>query len=252
MPLLNAQTVADLQEACGAELVWGDPELLQRESMGFVGVRAGRGHPGDGRGDGRRVSAILGAGVTIVSIALGVVLGLSPWPVGNKLDPQAIAVASVRGFRGRCGAREGTSRTARGAMDAAVLRAFSFSTWSRSASTQWRPSWEMFRRDSALQFALPSSWQLAPQHPGPVRASPPRRAERKWPGLRAGIERHLHPQVFRWPPSTTTVVAGQVCEYFVRPSCRRGFTSNCRPQPGALSKTLLRTMERPAWPVSSW
>ena len=40
-------------------------------------------------------------------------LGLSPWPVGNKLDPQAIAVASVRGFRGRCGAREGTSRTAR-------------------------------------------------------------------------------------------------------------------------------------------
>jgi hypothetical protein len=34
MTLLNAQTVADLQEACGAELVWGDPELLQRESMG--------------------------------------------------------------------------------------------------------------------------------------------------------------------------------------------------------------------------
>jgi len=29
------------------------------------------------------------------------------------MDPQAIAVAGVRGFRGRCGAREGTSRTAR-------------------------------------------------------------------------------------------------------------------------------------------
>jgi phosphate acetyltransferase len=36
IPLLVAPTVADLQRACGAELVRGNPELLQRESMGFV------------------------------------------------------------------------------------------------------------------------------------------------------------------------------------------------------------------------
>src|SRR5664279_791518 len=36
VPLLVAPTVADLQEACGAELVWGNREWLQRESMGLV------------------------------------------------------------------------------------------------------------------------------------------------------------------------------------------------------------------------
>jgi phosphate acetyltransferase len=36
IPLLVAPTVANLQQACGAELVRGNPELLQRESMGFV------------------------------------------------------------------------------------------------------------------------------------------------------------------------------------------------------------------------
>ena len=35
-PVLSAPMVADLQKACGAELVRGNPELLQRESMGFV------------------------------------------------------------------------------------------------------------------------------------------------------------------------------------------------------------------------
>ncbi len=36
IPLLVAPTVADLQEACGAELVRGNPELLHKETMGFV------------------------------------------------------------------------------------------------------------------------------------------------------------------------------------------------------------------------
>ena len=36
IPLLVAPTVANLQQACGADLVRGNPELLQRESMGFV------------------------------------------------------------------------------------------------------------------------------------------------------------------------------------------------------------------------
>ena len=36
IPLLVAPTVANLQQACGAELVRGNPELLQKESMGFV------------------------------------------------------------------------------------------------------------------------------------------------------------------------------------------------------------------------
>jgi phosphate acetyltransferase len=36
IPLLFAPSVADLQQACGATLVRGNPELLQRESMGFV------------------------------------------------------------------------------------------------------------------------------------------------------------------------------------------------------------------------
>lgn len=36
IPLLAAPTVANLQLACGAELLRGNPELLQRESMGFV------------------------------------------------------------------------------------------------------------------------------------------------------------------------------------------------------------------------
>jgi phosphate acetyltransferase len=36
MPLLSAPTVAELQQACNAELVRGNPELLHRESMGFV------------------------------------------------------------------------------------------------------------------------------------------------------------------------------------------------------------------------
>ncbi|MEP6563160.1 MAG: AAA family ATPase, partial [Nakamurella sp.] len=36
IPLLVAPTVLNLQRACGAELVRGDPELLHRESMGFV------------------------------------------------------------------------------------------------------------------------------------------------------------------------------------------------------------------------
>ena len=36
IPILVAPTVADLQHACGAELVRGNPGLLQRESMGFV------------------------------------------------------------------------------------------------------------------------------------------------------------------------------------------------------------------------
>jgi phosphate acetyltransferase len=36
IPLLVAPTVANLQQACGAELVRGDPALLQKESMGFV------------------------------------------------------------------------------------------------------------------------------------------------------------------------------------------------------------------------
>jgi phosphate acetyltransferase len=35
-PLLFAPTVADLQEACGAQLVRGNPEWLQRESMGLL------------------------------------------------------------------------------------------------------------------------------------------------------------------------------------------------------------------------
>ncbi len=35
-PLLSSPTVADLQKACGAELIRGNPEWLQRESMGFV------------------------------------------------------------------------------------------------------------------------------------------------------------------------------------------------------------------------
>ena len=34
--MLVAPTVANLQQACGAELVRGNPELLQQESMGFV------------------------------------------------------------------------------------------------------------------------------------------------------------------------------------------------------------------------
>jgi len=36
IPLLIAPTVADLQKACGAELVRGNPEWLQRESMGLL------------------------------------------------------------------------------------------------------------------------------------------------------------------------------------------------------------------------
>jgi len=36
IPVLVAPTVADLQAACGAQLVRGNPELLERESMGFV------------------------------------------------------------------------------------------------------------------------------------------------------------------------------------------------------------------------
>ncbi|MET0966356.1 MAG: phosphate acetyltransferase [Nakamurella sp.] len=36
IPLLVAPTVANLQEACGAEMVRGNPDLLRRESMGFV------------------------------------------------------------------------------------------------------------------------------------------------------------------------------------------------------------------------
>ncbi len=36
IPLLVAPTVENLQQACGAELVRGNPELLQKESMGFV------------------------------------------------------------------------------------------------------------------------------------------------------------------------------------------------------------------------
>jgi phosphate acetyltransferase len=36
IPLLVAPTVANLQQACGADLVRGNAELLQRESMGFV------------------------------------------------------------------------------------------------------------------------------------------------------------------------------------------------------------------------
>jgi len=35
-PVLVAPTVANLQRACGAELVRGDPDLLHKESMGFV------------------------------------------------------------------------------------------------------------------------------------------------------------------------------------------------------------------------
>src|SRR6478752_4206928 len=35
-PVLVAPTVANLQRACGAELVRGDPEMLNKESMGFV------------------------------------------------------------------------------------------------------------------------------------------------------------------------------------------------------------------------
>jgi phosphate acetyltransferase len=35
-PVLVAPTVANLQRACGAELVRGDPDLLNKESMGFV------------------------------------------------------------------------------------------------------------------------------------------------------------------------------------------------------------------------
>ena len=35
-PVLVAPTVAGLQRACGAELVRGDPDLLNKESMGFV------------------------------------------------------------------------------------------------------------------------------------------------------------------------------------------------------------------------
>ena len=35
-PVLVAPTVGDLQQACGAELVRGNPELLQQESLGFV------------------------------------------------------------------------------------------------------------------------------------------------------------------------------------------------------------------------
>src|SRR6478609_3558178 len=35
-PVLVAPTVANLQRACGAELVRGDPDLLRKESMGFV------------------------------------------------------------------------------------------------------------------------------------------------------------------------------------------------------------------------
>ena len=36
IPLLVAPTVANLQQACGAELWRGNPELLAKESMGFV------------------------------------------------------------------------------------------------------------------------------------------------------------------------------------------------------------------------
>src|SRR6476469_5549515 len=36
IPVLVAPTVANLQQACGAELVRGDPDLLHKESMGFV------------------------------------------------------------------------------------------------------------------------------------------------------------------------------------------------------------------------
>ena len=36
IPLLIAPTVADLQRACGAQLVRGNPEWLQRESMGLL------------------------------------------------------------------------------------------------------------------------------------------------------------------------------------------------------------------------
>ncbi len=35
-PVLSAPMVVDLQRACGAELVRGNPELLRRESLGFV------------------------------------------------------------------------------------------------------------------------------------------------------------------------------------------------------------------------